>query len=1113
MREPREFSQHICFLDSKFNPPRLYQTIERVECYPFFSQITQKKVTTIIAGAGYGKSTAVADFLNHSGVRFIWFNLEERDMDISVFVTVFMEGINRSYPTFKTNIDEFIDTKIISGLKKESLFPSIVKEAENILTEETIIVFDDYHLLRESEDVNNFFEFLINHLPHHLHMVIISRSELEFPISRLRAQNNLLEISERELSFGLAEIKRLYYDIFEIHLPEKGLELLLKKTEGWVSGIILFYHLVKDKKPLDIPALLHNLGGSSKIIASYLKENLLFNQPHSTKEFLLFTSILSRINPSFCNDLLSIKDSEKLLSQLAENHLFTSCTDEDGKWYQNHPLLKDYMVDTLLETRGKKDFYHLNSRAANLWEKLGEREEALTHYLQAKDWENAIRILNTLIRSLLKESRYQAIGNYLSKLPLEFIEKEPWLLYANGLLSEFRGEFAISINRLQKALSLFIQSNEDEGVDICLIRLCFLYYASGNIDKAKDSLVESSKKVEGNIVLHIYTLINLSGIACVSGKIKEAYLYLGKASPLVERVKDTGITALFYFTKGQYYHFSGDFLKAIEFGKRAHNGFIDIGRHQFQCLSHHLLSSAYFCLGRIEKCLEEARQGLKIAMEYGFKEVSYAWLLLNEAMALNEMGEFSDALASARASEDAFTNIGSQPGIFWAIQTQRDCYFNMGDHDSAREHAEMALNILKNIQLPIALVRANYSLAELHILDGDTNVAWSLLEDGEKILEGSESNFHLARIYLLQTRLLRMKGEQIKALEKLKMALELSDRYGYDFWIGKEEVWIIPLLLQLLIDKFNHDYLKDILAIFKPRKLLEEVNHFVKSKDSGARNMIIEILKDILCAASPPLRIHTLGKFRVFKGDDEIPTATWKSKKAVLLLQYMLTKGRDEFIHKETLMETLWPERSRKASAHNLQVTLSFLRRALEPDLPPYLPSSYILRSGDSYRLDLGKDGWVDRDLFKNEVLKARGDEKTRNTEGVMIHLLEAERIYAGDYLTETLFEDWCEREKERLREEYISVLTKMMLYYEDKGNVHLSIEYAQKILDHDKYLEEVYCKLMGYYHILNERSKIVTTFKHCEATMKEGFDIQPSCETVDMYERLIEEKSRRNNL
>ena len=132
-----------------------------------------------------------------------------------------MEGINRSYPTFKTNIDEFIDTKIISGLKKESLFPSIVKEAENILTEETIIVFDDYHLLREGEDVNNFFEFLINHLPHHLHMVIISRSELEFPISRLRAQNNLLEISERELSFGLAEIKRLYYDIFETEVSPK----------------------------------------------------------------------------------------------------------------------------------------------------------------------------------------------------------------------------------------------------------------------------------------------------------------------------------------------------------------------------------------------------------------------------------------------------------------------------------------------------------------------------------------------------------------------------------------------------------------------------------------------------------------------------------------------------------------------------------------------------------------------------------------------------------------------------------------------------------------------------------------------------------------------------
>ncbi|MBI4620005.1 MAG: hypothetical protein HY739_07570 [Desulfobacterales bacterium] len=1106
-------AQNISILDSKFNPPKLSQIIKREERYPFLDQIFQNKVTTIVAGAGYGKSTAVADFLMQKEVEFVWFNLEEGDQDISVFLRIFFTGIKKHFPRFGESIQQLIEGKEDSEPNKDVLFPSLIKEIEGISTEEMAIVLDDYHLLRDAKDVNSFLKYLIDHLPGSLHIVVNGRSAPGFPLSRLRAQNELLEMTEKELSFNLAEIRTLYHDLYQIPLPENDLELLLKKTEGWISGIILFYHFIRDKTSLEVPIILNKFDGSIRMVSFYLKENLLMNQPDFVRDFLLFTSILSRINPSFSDELLSINNSKEVLSLLEENHLFTFCIDEKGKWYRYHPLLQNFMVNTLLEKMGKDSFYALNVRTAKLWEEFGEKEEALRHYFQAEDWGNATRVLNTLIRSLLKESRYKAIGTYLSKLPLEFIENEPWLLYANGLILEFRGEFAASINLLQKALPLFLQSNDKEGTDTCLIRLPFLYYASGDIPKAKDYLLESKGKVEGNIVFHIHSLINLSVVSCVSGRMGEAHDYLKEASSLVERVKDARIKALFYFAKGQYYHFSGDFLNAIEFGKRANSGFANTDSHQFRCLSHHLLSCSYFYLGKTENSLEEAKQGLKIAMEYGFKEASYAWLLLDEAMYLKEMGRFSDALATARAGEDVFANIGSKPGGFWAIQTQRDCYFKMGNLDSAREHAERALRILKDIQLPTALAYAKGSLAELEILDGDIGVALSLLEDAEEILNRSGSHFHLTRIYLLQARLFWTKGEKTQAIEKLKNALELSDKYSYDFWIAKEEEWIIPLLLELLINRFNNDHIKDIFAIIEPGRVREEVSHFLKGRESNARNKIIETVKDIIYTATLPLRIYTLGKFRVFKGGEEIPTASWKSKKAIFLLQYLLTKGKDEFIHKEVLMEALWPDRNPKASAHNLQVALSYLRHALEPDLPPYFPSSYILRSGDYYRLDLGKDGWLDRDLFENRVLKAMNEETKGDNEKALSYYLEAERIYVGDYLNETLFEDWCEAEKERLREDYISVLIEIMRLFEDKRDINLSIEYAGKILNADKYFEDIYCRLMEYYAILGKKDRVIKTYKSCRVAMKEGLDSDLSSETVELYERLMEWGSDRNNL
>jgi DNA-binding SARP family transcriptional activator/tetratricopeptide (TPR) repeat protein len=386
--------RRLNILSSKLLAPQAADTVTRERLHLLFAEIPQKRLTTVIAGAGYGKTTFIAQAHNYLNLNTVWYRLEPSDGDFIIFLSYLTAGIQKHFPGFGAETCRWLVKKQNLKQSREAVLTVFLKELENVVKKDLMIVLDDYHTIQYSREIKSALDFLITHFPPEVHLIFISRFDVNLPLSRLRAARKTVDVREGDLAFTTGEINRLYSQLFYIFLKQESLEILRRKTEGWVSGLILFYHALKGKGPAEIEKLLLTLKGSQKLIFSYLEENVYNLLTDEKKEFLIKTSILPRVNAEFCDQLLQIHHSRDILKDLEENHLFTSSFDDADKWYTYHQLFRDFLQTKLITELGCQAVLELYKQAAGLLENFDEDEEAISDDLNEASFLKVWRRLN-----------------------------------------------------------------------------------------------------------------------------------------------------------------------------------------------------------------------------------------------------------------------------------------------------------------------------------------------------------------------------------------------------------------------------------------------------------------------------------------------------------------------------------------------------------------------------------------------------------------------------------------------------------------------------------------------------------------------------------------------
>src|SRR5437762_230917 len=118
-------------------------------------------------------------------------------------------------------------------------------------------------------------------------------------------------------------------------------------------------------------------------------------------------------------------------------------------------------------------------------------------------------------------------------------------------------------------------------------------------------------------------------------------------------------------------------------------------------------------------------------------------------------------------------------------------------------------------------------------------------------------------------------------------------------------------------------------------------------------------------AADDLLRVHTLGAFRVHRGDAPIPDADWAESRVKRLFKYLLVAPRHRAT-KDQVIELLWPDEGQDTGQNNLRRIVYRLRRALEPARGREDGSRYLLTDRDT--IALAGVGWIDAEAFERQA-------------------------------------------------------------------------------------------------------------------------------------------------
>ncbi len=247
------------------------------------------------------------------------------------------------------------------------------------------------------------------------------------------------------------------------------------------------------------------------------------------------------------------------------------------------------------------------------------------------------------------------------------------------------------------------------------------------------------------------------------------------------------------------------------------------------------------------------------------------------------------------------------------------------------------------------------------------------------------------------------------------------------------------------------------------------------------------------------LHIHLLGPVQVFRENGELVSGTlWKRIKVRALLAY-LTLNRDSFIHREQLLDVLWPEQPYAAALQNLNSTIYRLRRSLEPDLKRGTDSRYVLYQNGNYALNSDSPLWLDVDALENYLQQAR---QTQNPQTALQAYQKGIALFRGDYLADLANTNvWSAGESLRIQEMYLSALEELACLYEKQHHDQKAEDLYLKILTHDPYRESAHRQLMQLAMRRGERATAVARYHHLADILLDELNVLPSPQTRAIFE------------
>lgn len=399
-----------------------------------------------------------------------------------------------------------------------------------------------------------------------------------------------------------------------------------------------------------------------------------------------------------------------------------------------------------------------------------------------------------------------------------------------------------------------------------------------------------------------------------------------------------------------------------------------------------------------------------------------------------------------------------------------EIYRYLGKYQKAIEHVRKAVFISDKYRIKHTQIHALDTLATIYLDKGKAEKAEPYIQLALNIAKEHDKS-SLTFIYTTMGRLYSVKNENAKAIEWGEKSVKLAESFNNDFdngWskheLGKSylksqnygeakrcfeqafQAFSLFTHYQCMVSISMYQLYIDTRQTTQAEKLFREIKRTCETHDF---HWLLDGLKPNGLIKNTevqikPLAIRTLGSFEIFYDGKPI---TLKRQSSLRLLQFFITH-RNKKIEKDMIIDTVFPDGSLTSIENHFNVSLSVLRKTLEPDLKSGVHSRFIKRFGNQYLFDT-EEVDLDIELFMGLT----------NEDGFqdMQKLEKAVTLYHGDYFEEYPYETILENERDRIRDTFVKTSQTLAQYFFKEKDYQKCFEYFERILDRDPYQEDIY--------------------------------------------------------
>lgn len=1035
---------------------------ERRALLDVLAAVRHHRLTLVSAPPGYGKTTAIADYVRRAELPAAWHSLQERERDLPALFAHALQSLEFIAPgisvaaTGLTAPDEC--ASYIAGYLREHL------------QRPSIYVLDDLHYLTAAPQAERWLRELVRQLPPLCHMVLISRALPDLPLAELIARGDVLAIGQEQLKFTVEDAGDLAQKV-NAGLSVDTLKTRVTQLEGWPVGVAMSLRPL----PEDLQNGLLRGGDGPEGLFDALAMNLLRSLPRVLADFLLASSTVSRITLDICTEVLELPQSTSSMADVMRRNLFVS---QMSGGLLMHRLFRNFLQRRLKETDPAR-FVRLHERAAAWHLREQQDDEAFDHYVEAERIKEALGIVQRTHSAYYQQGNMETLLHWRERLG-DHALRLPQFVYTCAMILTDRYLYTDAMHELDAAEQGFLREEEEKWVAETRLQRALIHIRRSEFRAARalTEPIAAQTSLQATTVGHAKHLLALVEMA--SGDFTKAIDLLENILPIYERNNGSFYVANVLQDLAIAYTRSGNIEKASHCLQRLVSIRRTAGQSNALALALNNLGFYYHQIGDYDLALHTLDEGIRVIGQTNNQRAE-GYILWSMGDLQRDLG--NDEVATRLYDSAYELSNGAEPVLQQSVSLSMAtmCRWR-GDYPLAQLHVRDVMEDLKNADAPSSdiLLMAEANGMALAAFTGNAPTVMQDLSALVEKLDAQPLSAEYVQVVMLAAQTAFHCGDEAHALAFLRKCIKACEQ-GMSRNIIAAELLNTPGLLALIERKPE----------FKPLNAAVERLRTARNAMSPSQPRPQVKLVEPNPGETRSLRVLTLGEETIERDGETVPSSDWRSTRAKEFFFYILFEGP---VGREELSLLFWPDSSTARVRSNFHTTLYRARQAVGENV--------IQFENGGYRINPDVRVWCDALVFRKYVREAqtlpysdvRADDLYR----------KAVEYYRGDFLT-GMDAEWIIPLREQLYEMHIDALIGAGHCARARQDFDYAVSLFKRALKIDPYREEAYRALFACYAGMGELNRVLKQYNVMSSLFENELGIQPSPETLAYVQQLTQ--------